>query len=166
MVAAAEQNPTDSNSCSAGTVINAGKYGMFRVAIKKSDDYEDEDCGVLITELKVKNEEGAVPEICATAGLGEYLRVDLTHFQGIHEELLLQDTKLEAVAIYEESGDDHLHYITSSVGSWTEAMSKPFCNFDENETYCNWELRDVATKQIVFKISFEKYKPPCKGTCL
>ena len=165
MVADAKQNPTGANSCFAGTVINAGKYGMFRVAIRKSDDHEDEDCGVLITELKVKNEEGAVPEICATAGLHEYLRVGLSHFQGIHKNLLLQDTKLEAVAIYQETGDHHLHYITSSVGTWTKAMSEPFCNFDENETYCNWELRDVATKQVVFKISCEKYKPPCKRTC-
>jgi len=159
MVAEAAQNPTQTNSLFAGTVINAGKYGMFRVSITQADYDGDEDDSEFITKVEVKNEEGAVPEICAKAGLGKHLRVVLVHFEGIHKNLLLQDTELQAVAIYEENFVDHLHYITSSVGYWKEAMSKPFCNFDENETHCNWELRDVATKEIVFKISFEKYEP-------
>jgi len=163
MVASAQENPTPDNSHFAGIVINAGKYGMFRVNIKKTAPHDHEDSGVPVTILNVNNEEGTVPQINATAGLAEYVRVELTHFRGMHKDLLEQDTELEAVAIFEESGDEHLHFITSTVGCWNQVMSKPFCNFEDYETYCHWELRDVATKEIVFKICVEKYKPPPYG---
>ena len=46
-----------------GNVLNAGPYGMFRVVIRTGDKYSDLDERMVVINLIVKAEEGAVPEI-------------------------------------------------------------------------------------------------------
>jgi len=145
-----------------GNVLNAGPHGMFRVVIRTGDKDSDRDERMVVTNLVVKAEEGAVPELLVKIEQqeDEHIFVELIHFKGLDLGNEIKDDQVLEVIYVDTCGDEtQFDTVSYSVGDWQNDSTSPF-KLDDTEDYCDWMLRNADTQQILFKIHFEKYTAP------